>query len=62
MNALDNGWIEIARYHARRSHELLPDAASYRLMALCDLMSERWLDALEEARLAGREPSHLANS
>ena len=47
LNALEDGRFEIARHHARRSHELLPDAESYRLMALCDLMSERWLDALE---------------
>ena len=28
--------------------------ASSRLMALCDLMDGRWLDAFEHARLAGK--------
>jgi hypothetical protein len=54
--ALENGWTSSARHHARRSRELRPDAASYRLLALCSLMSERWVDALEEARCAGEEP------
>ncbi len=40
-------------HHARRRDELLPDTGSHRLLALCNLMSERWLDALEEARCAG---------
>jgi hypothetical protein len=54
--ALENGWVDSAARHARRSHELRPGAGSYRLLALCSLMSERWLDALEEARCAEEEP------
>ncbi len=56
LNALENGWTRRALDHARRRHELLPDASSHRLLALCNLVSERWLDALEEARRAGAEP------
>jgi hypothetical protein len=61
LNALEDGRFEIARYHARRSHELLPHAESYRLMALCHLMSERWLDAFQEAKRAHEEPSPLSD-
>jgi hypothetical protein len=61
LNALEDSRFEIARKHARRSLELLPCAESYRLMALCDLMSERWLDALEEAQRADLQPSPLAD-
>jgi hypothetical protein len=41
LNALEDGRFETARTHARRIHELLPSAESYRLLALCDFMSAR---------------------
>ena len=40
-----------------RSHELQPGVESRRLMALCDLMTERWLDgALTRLAEPGEEP------
>ena len=59
LSSLQNGSIENARYHAQRSHELLPNAESSRLLAICHLMSERWLDAIQEARRVGQEPDAL---
>jgi hypothetical protein len=41
------------------SHELFPQAESHRLLALCDLMSERWLEAFGEVRRAHEESSSL---
>ena len=52
LHALDNGQYEIARSHARKSHELFPHADSHRLLAVCELLSERWLEALLRARPA----------
>jgi hypothetical protein len=60
LGALENGRIEVALAHARKSHELFPHAESHRLMAVCELMSERWQEALREARLAGDE--HLPSA
>ena len=52
LTCFENGWIENARYHAHRSHELLPSAGSYRLLAICDFVRERWPEAIREARRA----------
>ena len=56
LTSIESGWFENARYHALRCHELLPDAASSRLLAICHLMTERWADAVELARAALEEP------
>jgi predicted metal-dependent HD superfamily phosphohydrolase len=61
LSSLENGWIENARYHAQRSHQLLPHAGSYRLLAICHLMSERWPEAIRDARRATAEPGALAD-
>ena len=57
LGALEDGQFEIARKHARKSQYLFPHVQAHRLMAVCELMSERWLAAIEEARRAGEESS-----
>jgi hypothetical protein len=53
LDGLRNGQIEIARRQAEISYRLRPAGESCRLMALCDLLSERWFDALHLAQRAG---------
>jgi hypothetical protein len=53
---LRNGRIEFARRQAQIANGLRPTSESCRLMALCDLLSERWLDAVQLARRATALP------
>jgi hypothetical protein len=53
---LDAGRPDLALNHARRCHELRPDAQSRRMLALCALLLEDWKTALELAQCSGSEP------
>jgi len=46
---LQNGQIEVARRHAHIVHQLRPSGESRRLMALCELLCERWAEAVQLA-------------
>ena len=57
LDGLRNGQIEIARHQAQITYRLRPAGESCRLMAICDLLSERWLDAVQLARRADALPT-----
>lgn len=57
LDGLARGQIEIALHHASRTHRLKPSIESSRLLAVCNLLSERWPQALQLARAAEHEAS-----
>jgi hypothetical protein len=56
LDGLQSGQIEMAREDAQKTYRLRPAGGSCRLVAVCNLLSERWFEAFQLAKRADALP------